>query len=92
MLCDQAFAARDYATSADEFASVRKEMLAKTYGSNAQTEILNLIMLRAAVLAGSDRRQLASQLLDEHVSACHLAHKSNVIQRIQNDLVLGTMK
>ena len=83
----KAFAEGDYVVAADTLSSVRHRMLVNTYGSTAQQEILKLVMLRAAVWAGPERLALATQLIDEHVASCYLAHKSNVVQRIQNDMV-----
>jgi len=84
----KAFAVGNYAESVDILSSVRHRMTADLYGSVAQLRILHLIMLRAGVLAGPERRQLAEQLLEEHVAACSYQSKtSNVVKRIQDVLV-----
>jgi len=83
----KSFGAGDYADAVDALASVRHRMTLELYGSVAQQRILHLIMLRAGVLAGPDRRQLAEQLLEEHIASCYQGKRSDVVKRIQEVLV-----
>ena len=82
------FAAGNYVDSVDAFMPVRHRMVWDLTGSLAQLQIFELIMLRAAVLAGPERRAVADQLLNEQVARSYSKIKSNAISRIEQLLVV----
>ena len=81
------FAQGNYVQSVDALAPVRHKMCRALSGSLAQLQIFELIMLRAAIRAGPERRQLAEQLLEEHVANCYQGKKSNVAARLEQQLL-----
>jgi len=81
------FAEGDYVAAVDTLSSVRHQMLSELGGSTSQLVLLELVMLRSAVLAGSDRRQLAEKLLEEHVASCFESRKSTLVKSIENHLL-----
>ena len=60
------YASGDYASAVDVLAPLRGKF-SQMSASHAQTELITLVMLRAGVLAGPDRRHLTNQLLEEHM-------------------------
>ena len=61
----------DWATAADKLSSLRHALFENLYGSDAQLRTAS----RSAVRAGKDRRELAKQLLEEHVASSYKGHR-----------------
>ena len=60
------YASGDYASAVDALAPLRGKF-SQMSASHGQTELITLVMLRAGVLAGPNRRHLTNQLLEEHM-------------------------